>query len=250
MPSGEEVSFCAHAAIGGAFACQPSNGNADFSFQPQMTEETHVVDLANADGENMACLKMEAVFEESHVTSKPSLHRVIREHLGIDSSSLRPKTTRPPPTFLNSSIARPKTLVYMNSVESLSNVKQPKVSSDQSKSSRASFATACGAIDDSTGIYLYAFKEDEDNAWQCRQFPRNSGYPEDPATGIAAAALACSLHQTNIKIPIYKFYQGTAMGRPSLIEVVNLQLNGAFAKFGLQGKVEIDKRETINVDDQ
>jgi len=32
---------------------------------------------------------------------------------------------------------------------------------------------------------------------QLRQFPRSSGYKEDPATGIAAAALAASLHFSN-----------------------------------------------------
>jgi len=53
----------------------------------------------------------------------------------------------------------------------------------------------------STGIYLYstATIRDDDNdvntdnkseiAFECRQFPKSSGYSEDPATCIAAGAL-------------------------------------------------------------
>ena len=74
------------------------------------------------------------------------------------------------------------------------------------------FAEACAAMDDSTGVYLYAPKpslpssdtnitKSNNNgdrrsrhlSFECRQFPRSSGYAEDPATGIAAAALAASL---------------------------------------------------------
>jgi len=96
-----------------------------------------------------------------------------------------------------------------------------------------------------------------------RQFPRASGYPEDPATGIAAAALACSLkyHQQNAeRHNYYRFYQGSAMGKPSLIVLDSLQLretntgDGASvrcgkATFGLTGRVERDDRETIEIDD-
>jgi hypothetical protein len=89
-----------------------------------------------------------------------------------------------------------------------------------------------------------------------RQFPRSSGYAEDPATGVAAAALAVSLqfcerqqhawllrqrqqrssHSTMTHEPEllpaqpplltsrYKFHQGTAMGHPSVIVVDNVQV--------------------------
>ena len=54
-------------------------------------------------------------------------------------------------------------------------------------------------------------------SYECRQFPRSSGYPEDPATGIAASALAATLRfgpDDNKKSTIvnYDIYQGTAMG--------------------------------------
>ena len=102
-----------------------------------------------------------------------------------------------------------------------------------------------------------------------RQFPRASGYPEDPATGIAAAALACSLrrHHQETLHSSYKFYQGFAMGQPSLIVVENLELRNVVsagdcanckgdraasgtASFCLEGKVEVDERETIEINDE
>jgi Phenazine biosynthesis-like protein len=116
-----------------------------------------------------------------------------------------------------------------------------------------------------------------------RQFPRASGYPEDPATGIAAAALAVSLHHAERLAPTrFKFYQGTAMGKASLIVVENVQLDivaddgsddthrnsdvddedddvpppivnpkkQGTVSFILLGRVEVDDREMIEVDDE
>jgi predicted PhzF superfamily epimerase YddE/YHI9 len=66
-----------------------------------------------------------------------------------------------------------------------------------------------------------------DLAFECRQFPRFSGYSEDPATGIAAGALAASFRKRQLMCPSgesggnsnYDIHQGTAMGRPSKIIV-------------------------------
>lgn len=78
---------------------------------------------------------------------------------------------------------------------------------------------ACDRVG-STGLYPYA--PSGDLQVDARQFPRASGYPEDPATGIAATALAFELladglitaneHTITIR-------QGRAMGRPSQITV-------------------------------
>ena len=94
----------------------------------------------------------------------------------------------------------------------------------------------------------------EDGAWECRQFPRASGYPEDPATGIAAGALACHLyHHHDMDLPAYKFYQGTAMRKSSLIVVDKLELeregDDIQASFRLLGRVEIDSRDSVEVED-
>ena len=73
---------------------------------------------------------------------------------------------------------------------------------------------------DSTGLYPYAVSDPEGRVFDARQFPRSSGYPEDPATGIAAAALVFGLLADGLVErdgkPI-RVRQGRAMGRPSEI---------------------------------
>jgi predicted PhzF superfamily epimerase YddE/YHI9 len=91
---------------------------------------------------------------------------------------------------------------------------------------------------------------------------------EDPATGIAAAALAASLQlgtgTDGNPSTTFHMYQGTAMGRPSLIQVVNLLHHEATTtmspgmtsscvsrttnvSFGLRGYVEIDDCCSVSV---
>lgn len=73
-----------------------------------------------------------------------------------------------------------------------------------------------------TGAYLFAPHPDGRPAhFVARQFPVDAGFPEDPATGIAAAALAAYLADLAPRtasrwIPV-EIDQGDAMGRPSLL---------------------------------
>ena len=74
-------------------------------------------------------------------------------------------------------------------------------------------------MDGSTGVYVYTPRKDGARgarSYECRQFPRSSGYPEDPATVITAAALAATLQigpddDKSSTIVNYDIYQGTAM---------------------------------------
>jgi len=72
----------------------------------------------------------------------------------------------------------------------------------------------------STGLYPYAIHPDPDLV-AARQFPQSSGYPEDAATGIAAAALAFGLLARGHLSPLLQLRvrQGRAMGHPSEITV-------------------------------
>ena len=80
------------------------------------------------------------------------------------------------------------------------------------------------------GVYVYAPREDGARgvwSYKCHQFPRSSGYPEDPATGIAAV-LAATLQfgpddDKSSTIVNDDIYRGTVMGWPSLIQVVDLR---------------------------
>jgi PhzF family phenazine biosynthesis protein len=74
----------------------------------------------------------------------------------------------------------------------------------------------------STGLYPYAIRDAESRIVEARQFPRSSGYPEDAATGIAAAALAFGLIHDGSIVPddrVIRVFQGRAMGRLSEIRV-------------------------------
>ena len=99
---------------------------------------------------------------------------------------------------------RPKTLVPLDSIEAVHravpplpfSTTTPPKSTTRSTSYNPStnFSDACTAMDDSTGVYVYAphppsppptrsTSTDSNSrlSFECRQFPRSSGYPEDPA---------------------------------------------------------------------
>ncbi|GGJ17070.1 PhzF family phenazine biosynthesis protein [Neoroseomonas lacus] len=75
---------------------------------------------------------------------------------------------------------------------------------------------ACEAIG-STGLYPYVLANSA--SAHARQFPQNSGYPEDAATGIAATALYAGLCTLGAAPLVLTVRQGEAMGRPSEIFV-------------------------------
>lgn len=74
----------------------------------------------------------------------------------------------------------------------------------------------------STGLYPYARNAADEQKFHARQFPKSSGYQEDAATGIAAAALSFGLLQNGLVESTERdisIYQGWAMGRPSCIRL-------------------------------
>ena len=126
----------------------------------------------------------------------------------LDVLGLRPSDLLDRP-LLNAATSRVKTLVPLRSVELL----------DGLRPDFAQVATVCDAIG-STGLYPFAMPDPEQAIFCARQFPRSSGYPEDPATGIAATALAWSAWELGLtskhRVVVR---QGEAMGRPSQITV-------------------------------
>lgn len=147
----------------------------------------------------------------------------ILSQLGLDISDVPSEREHDWPIFLNSSVARPKTLIPISSIQRLHAATPPQ--------NPDTFRDMCDSIE-STGVYLYSIlppaliettNKKVNIEFECRQFPRWSGYPEDPATGIAAGALAASLcrrQMTNTRDgSCYTCFQGTAMGKPSKIHV-------------------------------
>lgn len=231
MPTGEQVSFCAHAAMGGALCMVEQTSTVSFRDSHDGSYQARV-DIPD----QIVSLHMQAKYTQQNVTNSALLFRLIRDTLGLQSSDVQSSS------FCHASVARPKTLIRVQSVEALHKATAPL--------NPEHFQSCCDALDKSTGLYLYAQRDDED--WECRQFPRASGYPEDPATGIAAAALAASLDSAAPK-KRYKFHQGTAMGKGSLIMVDELEWNNEAGddrqvSFQLVGHVQVDERETFEIE--
>lgn len=112
----------------------------------------------------------------------------------------------------NASTSRTKTLIPLRSLESLASITP----------NQESIRLICEDIG-STGLYPYALVDVKEQIVMARQFPKSSGYIEDPATGIAAAALAFGLLEVGVLEGTRRSVfvrQGWRMGRPSEIEVV------------------------------
>jgi PhzF family phenazine biosynthesis protein len=111
----------------------------------------------------------------------------------------------------NACTSRVKTLVPVKSVAVLDGLRP-----DFSK-----MEELCERIG-STGLYPYAPADLTNQVFDARQFPKSCGYPEDAATGIAAAALAFGLLESKLVATSARpitIRQGRAMGRPSEISL-------------------------------
>jgi len=129
----------------------------------------------------------------------------ILDVLGIGTDVLAPYPIQ------NARTSRVKTLVPLKSVAILDSLKPDFGRMEQ-------LCTRIG----STGLYPYAVFDREKQIVDARQFPKSSGYPEDAATGIAAAALAFGLLANGIvevSERTVTIRQGRAMNHPSEIRI-------------------------------
>ncbi|MFI9381824.1 PhzF family phenazine biosynthesis protein [Kutzneria sp. NPDC052558] len=137
---------------------------------------------------------------EGVVETVPEIQDIL-EVLGITAAELAPFPVQ------NARTARVKTLIPIADVATL----------DALTPDFGRVQEVCERIG-STGLYPYA--PSGDRRFDARQFPRSSGYPEDAATGIAAAALAFGLLDNGLvdrsDRPL-RIRQGRAMGHPSEI---------------------------------
>lgn len=137
--------------------------------------------------------------------SAPDVEADILSVLGISSNELAPLPIQ------NAATSRVKTLIPLKSVAVLDGLKPDFRRVEQ----------LCERIG-STGLYPYAPSDLDARQFNARQFPKSSGYPEDAATGIAAAALAFGLLENGLvsadERPV-RIRQGWAMGRPSEISL-------------------------------
>ena len=140
-----------------------------------------------------------------------SVSIVSDDHRSAIASCLGISTDEIAGSVLTASTSRPKTLVRLASVGVLNTL---AIAADQVQG-------LCDRIG-STGLYPYALRDGSGTHCSARQFPRSSGYVEDAATGIAAAALAWGLRHQDLlgaEETTVVVRQGEAMGSPSLIRV-------------------------------
>jgi len=140
-----------------------------------------------------------------------------------------------PLPVLNAATSRVKTLIGLRSVALL----------DALKPDFAAMQAVCEEIG-STGLYPFAVASTEQRIFHARQFPKSSGYPEDAATGIAAAALLFGLREYGL-VPAdggaVTVRQGRAMGAPSEIRLrFEIDAAGAVTGCFVGGAVEEDRR--------
>jgi PhzF family phenazine biosynthesis protein len=221
---GHEMSMCGHATIGAVWLLHRS-GLITKSEVRIATASGPVV--ARIDDSDIDHVKVEITQSEGVILavedfdSRAAISRV----LGISPGELADSP------ILNSKTSRVKTLIPIQTVDSLRAL-TPRFSEVEELCNRLG----------STGLYPDAVASAATQQFEARQFPQSSGYPEDPATGIAAAALAFGLLSAGVVTrssgPVHVM-QGVTMGRPSRIEV---RFNSVASGGGcwVSGAAEID----------
>jgi len=101
-----------------------------------------------------------------------------------------------------------------------------------------------------TGFYPFIRHTDKENAQaEARQFPLRAGFPEDAATGVAAAALGAYLATYDRKCltgqHVLRIAQGYAMQAPSAIEAIVECAAGKVTRTAIRGTAEVVRRERI-----
>jgi PhzF family phenazine biosynthesis protein len=161
---------------------------------------------ANVARPGAACTRVEITQPQGRVGALPDAENARTEILSVLGVTAAALAALP---IQNAATSRVKTLVPMRDAAVL----------DALRPDFARVERICERIG-STGLYPYAPSGLGGQIFDARQFPKNSGYPEDAATGIAAAALAFGLlHNQLVEAsnqPI-RVRQGRAMGRPSEI---------------------------------
>lgn len=185
-----EMEMCGHATLGAAWLLR-QGASANRARLRIETLSGPVQAIFASDG---SVEITQPAGQAAEVTDVP----VVLQALGLTGRDLRPGAR-----LLNAATSRVKTLVPLADPARLHRLAPDPVA----------VGAACAVIG-STGLYPWA--GDAEGVLHARQFPRGSGYPEDAATGIAAAALFHGLGAPAAGILVR---QGEAMGRPSEIRV-------------------------------
>jgi PhzF family phenazine biosynthesis protein len=103
-----------------------------------------------------------------------------------------------------------------------------------------------------TGLYPFTRHTEHKNIdAEARQFPLRAGFPEDAATGVAAAALAAYMAHYDLANRAgrheFRIAQGYAMGAPSLIDSIAECADGKVTKTAIRGTARIVAQERVSL---
>ncbi|MDQ1740429.1 MAG: trans-2,3-dihydro-3-hydroxyanthranilate isomerase, partial [Pseudonocardiales bacterium] len=100
-----------------------------------------------------------------------------------------------------------------------------------------------------TGAYVFAPHPDgRPDHLVARQFPVDAGVAEDPATGVAAGALAAYLSHRSEAPPgwsVIEVDQGDAMGRPSRLHARAFAADGVVSRVQVAGRAQLIMQELL-----
>jgi PhzF family phenazine biosynthesis protein len=239
MSDAEMLQFAESTGHESAFVLRPTDSSVGADFRMRYFVPAHEMEMCgHATVGALWALRQAGVWRSSRATieTRSGLVHGFLRHAGTDGEAI--EITQPrgqlqaiddaaiadilqvlnisreqclPLPVLNASTSRVKTLVPLASVECL----------DQLRPDFSRMKQLCERIG-STGLYPFAIESLQQRVFHARQFPKSSGYPEDAATGIAAAALLYGLRAHELVASdegIVTVHQGLAMGSPSRIRV-------------------------------
>lgn len=197
-----EMRMCVHATIAAVCALVRSGALAGGRALVRTASGEHQVTWEDGDSPAVTVGQLPPAF------GPPApVHAQITRALGMPAGSISPAATIQPV-----SVSRPKLIV-------------PVLDAGAVQAAQPDFPalwSLCRRLE-ATGAYAFAPHPDGDPAHLvARQFPVDAGYPEDPATGVAAAALAAYLAgQRRMARPSWTrivIDQGDATGAPSRLQ--------------------------------
>lgn len=199
-----EMEMCGHATVGAVWLLDqlgllPRDQLAIWTLSGRVEAQV------SRNGADAVQVEISQPHAQVKTLSAPDVEADILSVMGISSNELAPLPIQ------NAATSRVKTLIPLKSVAVLNGLKPDFRRMEQ----------LCERIG-STGLYPYAPSDLGARQFDARQFPKSSGYPEDAATGIAAAALTFGLWENGLvsadERPV-RIRQGWAMGRPSEISL-------------------------------
>jgi len=112
MPSGEEVSFCAHAAIGAAVVYAKYNHVYNLEYLAGLKDLVRQRAVVSGEKQNEAALEMNVHYTEDVLDAKNEIIKDLLKQIGLSEHDLNLSSP-----ICNASIARNKTLIPINSME-------------------------------------------------------------------------------------------------------------------------------------